>query len=104
MAVLLAEVIFALFAVFGVYAAVRLLATAFFSGPSLGVVLEIREEMDVAEAHRQFVRAKDCFFSGGRVVVLIEGGLPSATLLYDYFFLWGADPYLIEEMYEEKEV
>ena len=105
MAVLIAEVLFALFAVFGVYATVRLIATTFFCPSSYGVSLEIKENVDVAEAKRRFFRAKDMAWGAGRVVVLIEGGLQNAALIYDCLASFGADCYLVagEKSTKEKE-
>ena len=74
MAVLVAEIFLALFAVFGLYAAVRLLATRIFSPRGAGFVLEFAEKPSEDELAAALCRAKDGFFMRGtwRLVVLLD--------------------------------
>lgn len=98
MAVLIAEIVLSLFAVFGVYAAVRLLFTAIFMPAEYGVAIEITEEIDEKTAEMLLESARDGFWfpGNGRVVVLMESDLPGAMALYEFFEERNAVCYLTE--------
>ncbi len=99
MAVMIAEIVLALFAVFGVYAAVRLFATRLFSPASFAVAIEVREEIDLREAKSLYFLAREQFFlfGTGRVVVLLDQELKNADELLNTFTALGAECYLIEK-------
>ena len=97
MAVLIAEIVLSLFAVFGVYAAARLLVTRLFLPAMFAVTIEVFEEIDPREAKSLYMLAKEQFFlfGTGRVVVLLSSGLENADVLLDIFTALGGECYLI---------
>ena len=98
MAVMIAEIVLALFAVFGVYAAVRLLATRLFAPAAFAVAIEVREEIDPREARSLYLLAKEQFFlfGTGRVVVLLENDLENFDEISEIFTALGGECYLME--------
>ena len=86
MAVLIAEIVLSLFAVFGVYAAVRLLAVRFLTPATFAVAVEIFEEIDPREAKAIYLLAREQFFlfGAGRVIVLLDSRLENVDELVEY--------------------
>ena len=98
MALLLAEMILALLAVFGLYAAVRLLAATAFLPRTLSVCLELDRAVEEGEAAQLLSCAREaCFFQRCRVVVLIDAALPNAAETRAFFEDRGAICYLIKK-------
>jgi hypothetical protein len=98
MAVLIAEIVLSLFAVFGVYAAARLLVTRIFLPGMFAVTIEVFEEIDPREAKSLYMLAKEQFFlfGTGRVVVLLENGLENFDEISEIFTALGGECYLME--------
>ena len=98
MALLLAEMILALLAVFGLYAAVRLLAATAFLPRALSVCLELDRTVDEEEAAHLLSLAREaCFFRRCRVVVLIDATLPNAAPMRAFFEDRGATCYFVKK-------
>ena len=97
MAVLIAEIVLSLFAVFGVYAAVRLLVIKFLTPAMFAVAVEICEEIDAHEAKAIYFLAKEQFFlcGTGRVIVLLDKRLANADELSRVFVALGGECYLV---------
>ena len=97
MAVLIAEIVLSLFAVFGVYAAVRLLVIRFLTPAAFSVAIEVHEAINEREAKAIYLLAKEQFFlSGiGRVIVLLDGGIANVVELSRVFIALGGECYLI---------
>lgn len=83
MAVLVAEIFLALFAVFGLYAAVRFLAILLFSPHGMGIVLEFAEKPSEEALAAALCRAREGFFlrSTGRLVVILDTALAGERAL-----------------------
>lgn len=98
MALVLAEIFLALLAVFGLYAAVRLLAETAFAQRTLSVCLELDRAVDENEAELLLQCAREaCFFRRCRVVVLINTALPDAAKMQAFFNDRGIACYIIKK-------
>lgn len=98
MAIFMAELILSLFAVFGLYEAVRLFVACFFTPIPTGVVLELREpmlprELEAAVAHARDQRPP----RGGPVVALLHGSLAEDEELLSCLTSRGVICYAVEE-------
>lgn len=105
MAVLVAEIFLALFAVFGLYAAVRLLAILLFSPQGLGVVLEFAEKPSEEELAAALYRAREGFLvrGTGRLVVLLDVAMVGERALIAALENEGCIVYItsVKEKFEE---
>ncbi len=97
MAVLVAEIFLALFAVFGLYAAVRFLAILLFSPHGMGIVLEFAEKPGEEELKAALCRAREGFFlrSTGRLVVLLDTALAGDRALISVLENEGCVVYIV---------
>ena len=101
MAVLFAEITISLFAVFGLYAAVRFFCALWLAPRELCAVLEIKAPLRAEEAALLYCRAKDFLPTprSTRVVVLVSDALPEREAVLAHFRRLGADCYPVH--YEE---
>ncbi len=92
MAVIIAEILISLLAVFGLYAAVRLLCIRCFAPKELATALMIDHESagECAEWLLYCARESGIAFTARRVVVVIDGRLVNAAALMDTFTALGA--------------
>lgn len=89
---IIAEITFSLFAVFGLYAAVRLLCIYFFAPKEVNLALMVDRPLTSEEAAWLLCRAKDVGFSISyrRIVVLIDSAVENAEELMNMFAALGA--------------
>ncbi len=92
MAVIFAEILISLFAVFGLYAAVRLLCAWRFAPKELVTALMIDQPEALARAEWLMYSARESglVFAARRIVVVIDGRLENAAALMDAFTALGA--------------
>ncbi len=92
MAVIFAEILISLFAVFGLYAAVRLLCARIFAPGELVTALMIDQSdaLEHAEWLMYSARESGLVYAVRRVVVVIDGRLENAAELIDTFTALGA--------------
>ena len=98
MAVLVAEILISLFAVFGLYAAVRFFCLYLFAPHQLGVSIEIGEEITAEQAAYLVCRARErtLYMRYGHVVACIDRRLKNAEEIAVYFLDLGITCYFIE--------
>ena len=101
MAVLLAEITISLFAVFGLYAAVRFFCALLLAPRELCATLEIKTSLSAEAATFLYCRAKEFLPTprSSRVVVLVSDTLDDRSAVLAHFQRLGADCYLVH--YEE---
>lgn len=74
---IIADVLIAFFAVFGVYAALRLVLALFLAPAGLGVALEIKTKEDAENVDLLLLAAKENFYlrSNGTLIALVDVSL-----------------------------
>ena len=89
---ILAEILFSLFAVFGLYAAVRLFCVYLFMPKEVTLAVLVDRPLTHEEAASLLWRARDAgfAFSYRRVVVMIDSAVENAEELMDIFTALGA--------------
>ena len=89
---ILAEILFSLFAVFGLYAAVRLLCIYLFVPKEVTLAVLVDRPLTREEAACLLWRARDAgfAFSYRRVIVMIDSALENAQELMNMFSALGA--------------
>lgn len=98
MAVVLAEILISLFAVFGLYAAVRLFCIVKGMPDEVAIALTITEAVTVEEAAWLLWRARENAVSPDcHVVVLFMAHSPHVEENYEIFSALGATCYLIKD-------
>jgi len=98
MAVLIAEIVISLFAVFGLYAAVRFFCTLLLAPKSLVVALEVEGPVGSEEAALLLCRARECAIAPRyRMVVLISEELESREEVKAHFERLGATCYTVKK-------
>ncbi|MBQ3056676.1 MAG: hypothetical protein IJC95_04235 [Clostridia bacterium] len=98
MAVLFAEIVISLFAVFGLYAAVRFFCACALLPKELAVSLEISRSVGAEEAAFLFCRAREYtpLPRGDRVVVLVHEAVEDADAVAAHFTRLGAVCYIVK--------
>ena len=91
---ILAEIVFSLFAVFGLYAAVRLLCIYLFAPKEVNLAIVVDRPLTSEEAAWLLCRAREVAFTCRRIVVLVDSTLESAEELMNAFAAYGATCYL----------
>ena len=89
---ILAEIVFSLFAVFGLYAAVRLLCIYLFAPKEVNLAIVVDRPLTSEEAAWLLCRARDAGFavSYRRIVVMIDSTVENAEELMNIFTALGA--------------
>lgn len=89
---IMAEITFSLFAVFGLYAAVRLLFIYLFLPKEINLAVVVDRPLTSEEAAWMLFRARDAAFavSYRRIVVLIDSAVENAEELMNVFTALGA--------------
>ena len=95
---LIAEILLALLAVFGLYFAIRLFVTSRLLPTRAGFLIEIREGMTAQDVPFLLDRVKDfLFFCGtGRIVALVDPALKEDAALLDALREGGVTFYFIK--------
>lgn len=97
MAVLFAEIVISLFAVFGLYAAVRFFCTLLLAPKGLATALAIDRSVEAEEAALLFCRARECAVAPHyRVVVLVSDSLADKEKIKAHFVRLGARCYIVK--------
>ncbi len=97
MAVLLAEIVISLFAVFGLYAAVRFFCTLLLAPKGLITALEVCGPVEAEEAALLLCRTRECAVAPRyRTVVLISDALENKEEVRLHFERLGADCYIVK--------
>lgn len=96
MAVLLAEILLSLFAVFGLYAAVRFFCFYHFSPPELGAAVTVTRTLSEEEVVWLLASAKEysCFLPHRRVTVYVSRSVADADALQALFLRHGAQCFI----------
>ena len=92
-----AEVILAIFAVFGLYSAVRIFAQKFFSDKRIFLAIEIKTEDDVLLAEGLIKEALGIYYllPSARIAVLASKELEKNTELVELFLQYGVEYYFV---------
>ena len=79
------EIVLALFAVFGFYAAIRFVIATFFCPAEMCILLEIHRAMSTEELKFLISRGRDCFFlrGNGKIVAIFDENLEVGQELLD---------------------
>ena len=98
MAVLLAEIVISLFAVFGLYAAVRFFCACALAPKELVVSLELSCSVSAEEAAFLFCRAREYTLlpRQGRIVVIVHEDVEDAEAVAAHFIKLGAVCYIVK--------
>ena len=93
-----AEVVLALFAVFGLYSAVRLLAQKLFGDKRIFLAVEILTEDDARIAEGLIREALGTYYitASSRLAVIVSEKLSNDEELMDIIELYGAECYIID--------
>ncbi|MBO5416348.1 MAG: hypothetical protein J6A83_06940 [Clostridia bacterium] len=93
------EIIAALFAVFGLYSAVRLITQKLFGSEKIFLVVEIKERADAENAYMLIREAMSAFLvtSSCRVAVIVSPELSENETLLRAVELWGVEYYIAEK-------
>ena len=98
MAVLIAEIVISLFAVFGLYAAVRFFCTLLLAPKCLTVALEVKEPVGAEEAALLLCRARECAIAPHyRTVVLVGEEMERRDEVKMHFARLGAVCYIVKK-------
>ena len=94
-----AEVILAIFAVFGLYSAVRIFAQKFFSDKRIFLAIEIKTEDDVLLAEGLIKEALGIYYltSSSRIALLLPRELLDDKKFMDTVRSYGVEYYIIEK-------
>lgn len=81
---IVADALIAFFAVFGVYAALRLVLALFLAPAGLGVALEIRTKADAENVELLLLAARENFYfrSNGMLIALVDESLKGDQELF----------------------
>jgi hypothetical protein len=94
-----AEVVLAMFSVFGVYSAARLVMQKFFSDKRIFLAIEIRTDDDVSFAEGLIKEALGIYYltSSSRIAVIVPKEMFCDKGLLDIVARYGVEYYIIEK-------